>query len=135
MTTYSPTSVDQFTSKALNLVGKSIRLTATALSTTAADYHVPYDCIMDGGIFLSEGSTIADGVSIEVWDLDGVLGVPPGTMLLKPVDDWGVAPMLSLAIPYPAKLYAGLYIRLVYRNSQATEVKAVMNLPLHKVLF
>ena len=140
-TTYKPTNVAQYSSDALNLAGKSIRLTAAAKAdigdadvVTIVDYAVPYDCIMQGGSFLSVGATLDDGFTIAVVDVDGIIA-PAGTVLLTPYDNWAPNSHIFVETPYPAKLYQGLYIRLSYRNTQITTVNVVLNIPFNKVLF
>lgn len=148
-TSYSPISVEQYTSKALHLNGRAIRLTAAARSVlesekvTSVDLKITDDMVMNGGIFICSGYAIEDGFTVQVVDVDGVFPnpatpgtpFPAGTVLLTPYDDWAPYSFIQVSNPYPTKLYANLYIRLSYRNTQLTPVKAVFNIPFNKILF
>jgi hypothetical protein len=149
-TTYAPTNVEQYSSLALNLNGKCVRMTAAGKADagdpdviTSTDYLITQDYIMHGGIFRAEGHAIGDGFSIRVVDVDGIFPVPggggalfpAGTVLLTPYDDWAPHDYIHVETPYPAKLYAGLYLRLSYRNTQTTSVRVALNVPFNKVLF
>ena len=39
-----------------------------------------------------------------------------------------------MQVPYPAKVYAGLYLRLIYTSTGASNVAVAINYSLHKVL-
>jgi hypothetical protein len=65
------------------------------------------------------------------------MGFGTNVVLKKFITTWYVSAgnsMLSLDVPYPAKIYAGLFIRLNYISVSAADSRLSINYLLHKVL-
>lgn len=140
MTTYSPKNSNDFLSIALNFNGTGIFSEIELNTNTNIDYKINEDNIINGMTLLVKNATFGDYITFQVIDLDGVL-TPAGTILSQFGTTWYVASdaqnQLVPVIPYPAKIYAGLYLRLIYTSTTAEgdPAKVAVNYYLHKVLF
>lgn len=137
-TSYAPTNIDEFSSKALNFNGVGIEGVGQAGQTTNIDYQVTDDSFLTGAILLTKTSKFGDNFIFQVIDKDGILA-PAGTVLKQFITDWSVSEdvqkQIDMQINYPAKIYAGLYLRFIYKSSGLIDVKIAINYTLHKILF
>lgn len=139
-TNYSPDNLGDFSAKGLNFRGVGLAVTAGANSDTNLDYAMPEDRLISGGTLLAKGSKFGDHITFQVIDIDNILGYGANTVLNEFVTSWYMTDdsqqQVSLEIPYPAKVYQGLYIRLVYHNTNLlTSVQVCINYLMHKVLY
>lgn len=136
-TTYSPRNTNEFSSKCLNFDGIGINGTAIANTTTSIDYLITQDVLITGAILLTKNSKFGDNFIFQVVDIDGILS-PSGTILNQFITNWYVSEdiqkQLDMQINYPAKLYAGLYLRFMYTSIGDEDVSVAINYTLHKVL-
>jgi hypothetical protein len=106
---------------------------ALANSDTNIDFKLTAERYMNGGKLILEGSSIDDKICFQVVDIDNVLGYGANAVLDEFIKDFYLplnAP-LEVDLPYTARLYANLYLRLVYKNSGNSDVKVKCNLYLH----
>lgn len=138
-TKYAPTHYDQYSSKDLNANFKGTKFTANAGQTTNNDLLISDDMLIDGGMLVALNSTLGDKVNLQVIDKDNILGYGANTVLGQYMTDWYMNPDASTQInfqnTYPAKLYAGLYLRVVYISVGQTDIDVIVNYRLHKVLW
>lgn len=77
-----------------------------------------------------------DSMHFDIVDVDNILGYGAGVVLDRFADDWYVNPDMAcqgdILIDYPAKVMAGLYIRVVYHSTGTEDVEVKVNLYLHK---
>jgi hypothetical protein len=111
--------------------------TATKNTTTNIDYKLLEQRYLNGCMLIIKNQVFGDKVKFQVVDVDNILGLGANTVLDEFGTDWYVSEDSQdqgmITIPYPAKIVAGLYIRIVY-NSVGTEndVQLKCNLFLHK---
>ena len=136
-TTYAPTNVNEFNAQGLNFKGQGIMGVATAGQATQFDWCLPEDRLLSGGALLAKGANWGDYITFQVVDKDGIIA-PAGTVLNEFVTSWYIMDssefQLELRCPYPAKIYQGLYVRLIYNSTGTSDVNVAMNYEFHKVL-
>lgn len=136
-TLYNPINIFDFNKRNLNFAAVGIAGTAVANTTTNIDYKLSDDVLITGAQVLTKENVFGDSISFQVVDVDGVLA-PPGTVLNQFVNNWQLRSdsqeQINLSVNYPAKIYAGLYLRLVYHSTGGVDVPVAINYSLHKVL-
>ena len=134
-TTYNPPNINALIKSALQFDGQGITGTAAAGTTTNFDLLIADDQLITGLWMFNNGGTYGDYVVIQVVDTTGFTGYPAGTVLQQFVK-WYMPPSFieQFDINYPAKLIAGLTIRLAYVSTGVTGVNVGVNYKLHKVL-
>jgi hypothetical protein len=131
-TTYDPNNTSYFDKTKLNKDAKGIAETVTAGQTKNIDFALTDDSLLAGGtVLLVKGAAQGDKIDFQV--VHPVAGV-----LLTFVKDWYVNPDSTKqdvpTAPYPAKLFAGLILRLVYYSVGETDVWVAINYNKEKVL-
>ena len=116
--------------------GKGIKDTAIAGQITNIDYKITEERWINGVNMILENHVIDDSVSFEIVDIDNIFGLGENTVLDRFAESWRVctdeSDQHSILIPYPARIIAGLYIRIVYTSTGSTNVIVRCNLFLHK---
>jgi hypothetical protein len=136
---YAPGSEKEYSAKDLNANFKGILFTATAGTTTTSDLLVSDDSLIDGAKLIVIGATIGDKGTLQVIDKDNVLGYGANTVLGQYVTDWYMNPndsnQLDSKSAYPAKIFGGLYLRMIYTSVGPSDVNIILNYKLHKILW
>ena len=136
--TYNPQSVNDFEKSKLQLAVKGVHSSFTAGSITALDLKLTDDHLLTGGTILVKDGSIGDSISLQVVDVDNIIGYGANVVLSEFVTNWYVSTdsqkQIDLSINYPAKILAGLYIRLKYNSTGITAGSVSANYLLHKVL-
>jgi hypothetical protein len=135
-TGYNPLHIDDFEKDKLNYNGQGISVTITAGQTQNLDYTLTDDCLITGAWIISNAGNYGDYVHFQVVDPSGTFTGTPGTVLNQ------FATMLyfpaqadtQIDIVYPAKILAGMTLRVVYTSTGDTNVFLAVNYKLHKVL-
>lgn len=125
---------------------KGIASTATAGQTTKIDHKITEERYINGLRLILVDHHIDDTVDLEIVDKDGA-GVALGWYTQAQFDamgeyvadrfgeswnvDSGVCTQPDVIVPYPAKIYKDLYIRISYNSSGTTAVKVKADLYLH----
>lgn len=119
--------------------GNGVSFTAAANGATASDFKISTagdpGLYINGGDLFTNGSKVGDYVQVQVVDVDNILGYGAGTVLNEWVSKWYVDPKggQSVMTPYAGKIPGGLYLRLIYHNTNlATTVAVAVNYHLHK---
>lgn len=154
--TYKPQRVSNFEASKLNFVGTGVLGSVPAGSITNIDYTVSDDYLLTGVMLNCQNQTFGDQVTFQVLDLSGNaklyndasqtwFSVPAGTLLNTFVSNWRLTAdwqrQVDENLPYPAKIYGGLTLRLIYTSTAAAQtvanpsVTVSINYDLHKVLF
>jgi hypothetical protein len=133
------TQIAQFASTNVNSANQGLRTTCTAGTTTNIDLKLNDDCFLTGGVLRTDGSAFGDYATFQVVDVDNIFGYGAGTILGQYISNWymrsDAQEQVNENTPYPAKVLAGLYLRLVYVSTGTSNVDAVVMYRLHKALF
>lgn len=110
--------------------------TATAGQTTDVDFLIEEERYINGGTLFLYGHSVEDSFSYQVVDIDNVIGYGAGVVLDEFIKDWSVdsemANQGTYEVQYPARIYAGLYVRIKYVSTGLSDIKIKLNLLLHK---
>ena len=131
-TTYKPNHTLQFQADCLNFNGQSVFTTCVDSQTITADITMTDDHLLTGGNFLVKGGKFGDRVKLQV--VHPVAGV-----VNQFVTDFGVQSdsefQFSLNLEYPAKIFAGLKLRVSYTSTSEVGTRNIcLNYMLHKIL-
>lgn len=137
----APKSIKEYSSTDLNISLKGIKFECTANNTTINDLQITDDCLVDGAVFIVLNSLLGDKISCQVIDKDNILGYGANTVLGEYVTDWYINPeateQLNYKSEYPAKIYSGLYLRIIYTSAgtPTSMTTVIVNYKLHKLLW
>ncbi len=111
--------------------------TAPAGVTTNVDFAIgAEDRYINGIKLLLKNHAEEDTIGLQIVDKDNVLGYGAGLVLKVFGLNWNVDAEKSdqgqNVFNYAARIPAGVYIRVVYVSTGATDVKVKLNLLLHK---
>lgn len=136
-TTYNPVNVAAFEKSKLYFNAQGVSASCTAGTSTNIDYTLVDDCLLTGLEIIVDGAKYGDYANLQVIDPTGITGAPPGTVILQPATNWYVATSYDeqYDLAYPAKIYTGLTLRIVYTSTGIiTPVFVAINYKLHKIL-
>lgn len=140
-TKYDPASIAQYTKFDLNANFQGKQFAPDKGVSTNCDIHITDDHVCDGGRIITTGAVLGDTVDIKIVDIDNILGYGANVTLKQVVTAWPIYPgsnIWDFSVSYPAKIYGGLYCRIVY-NSVAIETdpspKLLAGYRLHKILW
>lgn len=137
-TKYAPININEYGAKDLNAALRGDLFQAVAGENTTRDLLITDDSLVDGAIVHVINSALGDKLKCQVIDKDNIFGYGANTVLGQYVTDWYINPakteQLDFTCPYPAKIYAGLYLRVVYISVGTNNVDVIVNYKLHKVL-
>lgn len=131
-TAFDPQNISLFEKSKLNKDAQGVSVTVTAGATVNLDLILADDCVIAGGTcFLAKGSAQGDTVDFQV--IHPVYG-----MINQFVTSWFMDPDSTLQpVPtsnYPAKLFTGLTLRVVYHSTGSSDVWIAVNYNKEKVL-
>lgn len=135
-TTYKPIKVSDFEANKLNYDAKGVSTTVTGGTTHNLDLTLTDDCLITGAWMITSDGYLGDTASFQVIDTTGMTGYPAGTVLSQFITNWYLptAADAQFELAYPAKVYAGLTLRLVYNSTGTSNVFLAINYKLHKIL-
>ena len=135
-TTYNPISINEFDKTKLNFDAQGVSATVTAGTTQNIDFELTDDCLMTGAWVLSSGGTWGDSVSFQVIDTTGAFSGTPGTVLNQFITNWYLSGAVDTQfdMAYPAKIYATLTLRVIYKSTGTSDPNFIVNYKLHKTL-
>ena len=137
-TTFKPLSASEFTADKLNFAGHGVLASAAPGVATNIDLVMTDDCLAQGVQMLTSGSAFGDYVHMQVVDASGAFTGAPGTVLNQFGTNWYMRGdsqfQLNKDMLYPAKVLAGMTMRIVYVSTGLTPVQVAVNYSLHKVL-
>lgn len=136
-TQYAPQKLSDLTSAILNYRGTGVSSTASAGTSTNIDYKMTEDRLILGVEAILNGHVYGDNMHLQVVDVDGIM-YPAGTVLNQFATSWFVIADQQYQpgsnVPYPAKIFSGLYVRVVYNSTGILPVNICINYHMHKVL-
>lgn len=104
--------------------------------TTNFDYYIDEERWINAVELILKDQAWGDYVKLQVVDKDNILGYGANVVLDTFGDNWNLTTDQERQGPYPAqfpaRLYAGLYARLVYVSTGGTNVKVKVNYYLYK---
>jgi hypothetical protein len=120
-------------SEGMRFRGHSFSGEITANSTESIDYKIVEERFINGGKLMVSSVGIEDQISFQVVDKDNVLGLGANILLDEFIKDFYLPQNESLEVQldYPARIIAGLYLRLIYKNTNDQNIKVRCNLYLH----
>lgn len=129
---YNPQNIADFEKVKLNKDAKGVSTTVPAGTTVNLDLTLADDCLMAGGTgFLAKGAAPGDTVDFQVVH-------PVNGVIAQFITDWYVNPdSTEQFVPpsnYPAKIFAGLILRVVYHSTGASDVWIAVNYNKEKIL-
>lgn len=131
--------VTDFKSGNVNTDNQGLIGTATAGQTTNLDLKLVDDCFLTGGILRTNMANFGDYATFQVVDVDNILGYGAGTVLGQYCTNWymrsDAQEQVNESTSYPAKIKAGLYLRLAYTSTGLSNVTVTVNYRLHKALY
>ena len=131
-TTFDPKNSNDFEKSKLNKDAKGVQGTALAGTSTTLDLALTDDILMAGGsVFLAKGAAQGDTVDFQIVH-------PTYGVVNQFITSWYLNPdTTKQEIPasnYPAKLKAGLTLRVVYHSVGSTDVWFAINYNREKIL-
>lgn len=133
------TQINQFASDNVHSNNQGLMATATAGAVTNIDLPLTDDHFITGGVMRTLNAAFGDVATFQVVDKDNVIGYGAGAVLGQYVTNWYMRSdsqeQINENIPYPAKIPAGLYLRIVYTSVGTTDVTVSIMYRLHKVLY
>lgn len=135
-TTFNPSSVNSFDKSKLNFDAQGVSAIVTAGSTQNIDFQLTDDCLMTGAWVLISGGTWGDSICFQVIDTTGAFSGTPGTVLNQFITNWYVSDQVDTQFDmvYPAKIYATLTLRVIYKSVGSSNPNFIVNYKLHKVM-
>jgi len=136
-TTFNPSNIGQFEKSKLNFNALGVSGTLTAHTTSNLDLLMSDDCLITGAWLVVNGGNYGDYACLQVVDVSGAFSGTPNTVLNQFMTNWYLPPSTDTQfdLVYPAKIYAGLTIRVVYTSTGLiTPPFVAVNYKLHKVL-
>lgn len=121
-------------SEGMRFRGTSFIDTVSANSTKSIDYLIAQERYINGGKLIVKNMGADDKMTFQVVDKDNVLGYGANVVLDEFIKDFYLPENETLAVQldYPARILAGLYLRLIYTNTNASQDATVKcNLYLH----
>jgi hypothetical protein len=116
--------------------GNAMEGTATKNATTNIDYKLTEERYLNGGQMIIQNQVIGDYVKFQVIDKDNILGYGSNVVLDEFISKWYIREISSqpeILLPYPAKIPANLYIRIIYVSvGTSLDPSFYCNLYLHK---
>jgi hypothetical protein len=109
--------------------------TVAAGTTASLDIKIPATRFLQGVQLLITNGAIGDNASLEVVDVDGIMGYGTNLVLDRFGDNWFIDPQnilqRELVSNYTAQIIGGLYIRIIYESVGTQDVGVYANLMLH----
>jgi hypothetical protein len=130
-TLYNPQNKNLFEKEKLNKAAQGYEFTVTAGTTQNLDIAISDDALVMDSCILIDGAVKGDKWTMQVIH-------PTNGVVFQGVTDWRVDfTTLNQPIPkanFPAKVYAGLTLRIVYTSVGQNNVWVCVNLDKDKVL-
>ena len=150
--TYAPKRYEDLNSDSCTVDNQTIQDVADAGTSTNIDLKLTDDHLITGIQLIVENANFGDTVTMQVVDNDGVLPTvygpywtaeqpvlyPNYPVLRQFATNWGLSSDVQVKFDegqlYPAKIIAGLYIRIIYTSTGTSNVNVIANYRLHMVL-
>lgn len=113
--------------------GDSFSGSVAASTTTDIDFEISQERYINGGRLLIDNIGSNDKMTFQVVDKNNVMGYGANLVLDQFIKDYFVPTTgnLEVRLDYPAKIYAGLFLRLKYTSTHESGCSVKCNLYLH----
>jgi hypothetical protein len=121
----------------VNFNAQGIAATCAPNTVTNLDYTLVDDCEITGIHLITNNSNYGDFANLQIVDSSGIFTGIPGTIIKQFVTNWYVSANSDSQFDtqYPAKIYAGMTIRVVYHSTALIISPFIaINYKLHKIL-
>lgn len=130
-TTYDPANINFFDKTKLNKDAIGVQATITAGATQNIDYVIADDALIMTSSLIAIGAAQGDKIDMQV--IHPIAGV-----VFQPITGWFIDPNSSVQptprANFPAKIFAGLTLRIVYHSTGSNNVWVALNIDKDKVL-
>lgn len=129
------TVVSDFSADQVSVRIEGIGGQATTSGITNLDFKFPETRLINAGTLLVRNGENGDKISLQVVDKDNVLGYGAGAILNTFAKDMYINPesthQVQYEIPYIARVYNWMYIRIAYTAVNATTKDVYLNIISH----
>lgn len=137
---YAPIRASDYGSKDLNADFRGEQFSVTKGTNVNCDHKILDDSLIDGGEIIATNVVQGDKISCQVIDIDNIFGMGANFILGQFVTDWFLVPgsisKWNFTINYPAKVFAGLYLRIIYKSTGVdSDVWLAVNYKTHRILW
>lgn len=137
-TKFAPSRVDEFEAAKLQFNAQGVKSNPSLNTTTNIDLYFSDDHLITGFWVVCSGANAGDKISLQAVDTDNIMGFGAGTVLKTFASNIYLAANFDAQfdVAYPAKIYAGLSLRIIYTSTLLIGVTPffAINYKLHKVL-
>lgn len=135
-TTYAPIKVADFQANKLQYNATGVTATLTAGATTNIDLAFTDDHMLTGFWLVGSNINPGDKIALQVVDSSNIFGFGAGTVLKQFATNIYLPASCDaqFEVAYPAKVYAGLSLRVVYTSTGATNPIFAVNYKIHKII-
>lgn len=123
-------------SEGMRFRGVSFGGIAINSSSTDIDFKITEERYINGGFLVLKDQSFGDTFTFQIVDIDNITGYGAGVILDQFITNYYVNVSSSMQneilLDYPAKIIAGLYLRLKYNSVGTNNVAIGCNLYLHK---
>lgn len=135
--TYAPQKISEFQASKLTFNGRGAAAECAAGTDTILDIVLEDDNLITGGELITYGAATGDHITAQIVDIDNIMGYGAGAVLNTFMTNWRVKKgdsSYNLLVNYPAKVPAGLAIRIIYTSAGTVDSTLEVNYMLHKVM-
>lgn len=134
--TYNPISIQDFDKTKLNFNAQGTTAVCVAGQSTNIDFALNDDMLLTGAWLIANGGNYGDTATMQVIDTAGAFTGVAGTVLNQFMTNWYIPQTASeqFDIQYPAKILAGMTLRVIYKSTGTSSPFVAINYKMHMVL-
>lgn len=136
-TKFAPTRISEFDAAKLQFNAQGAKASPSLNTTTNIDLYFADDHLLTGFWVVCTGAAQGDSIALKAVDTDNIMGFGAGVVLKTFASNIYIATNFDAQfdVAYPAKVYAGLSLRVVYTSTTILGSPFfAVNYKLHKVL-
>lgn len=137
-TNFDPRHVGDFDKLKMNFNAQGVKNTISLNTTTNIDLDFTDDHVVTGFWVLGSGVNLGDYIDIQVVDKNNMFGLGAGAVIKQFGTNLYMPATfdMNVDVAYPAKIYAGLTLRVVYHSTLLIGVAPyfAINWKVHKIL-
>ena len=135
-TLFNPVSTQDFDKTKLNFKAQGVMANVSPGQTANLDIALTNDVLLTGAWVVTNNGNWGDTATFQVIDGTGQFTGVAGTVLNQFILNWYLPSQTAdqFDIEYPAKILAGMTLRLVYTSTGTNSPFVAVNYKLHEVL-